>query len=53
MKLRCWGTRGNLATPRPEMLGLGGNTSCYEVKLADRASILLDCGTGLIEYAIR
>jgi phosphoribosyl 1,2-cyclic phosphodiesterase len=51
MKLHFWGTRGNLPTPLPEMLGLGGNTSCYEVQLGERASILLDCGTGLIEHA--
>ena len=50
LTLRCWGTRGNLATPQAEMLELGGNTSCYEVGLGDQ-SLILDCGTGVIEYA--
>ncbi len=51
MKLRCWGTRGNIATPSVETLALGGNTSCYEVALGGGRSLVLDCGTGLIEYA--
>jgi ribonuclease BN (tRNA processing enzyme) len=51
VKLRCWGTRGNLATPRVEMLGLGGNSSCYEVILDSEHSLMLDAGTGLIEFA--
>lgn len=51
LSLRCWGTRGNLATPQAEMLELGGNTSCYEVGLSEDQSLVLDCGTGIIEYA--
>lgn len=51
MKLRCWGTRGNLATPRAEMLGLGGNSSAYQIQLTPEHSLLLDAGTGLIEFA--
>jgi phosphoribosyl 1,2-cyclic phosphodiesterase len=40
-----------MATPRADSLRLGGNTSCYEVELGAGATLILDCGTGLIEYA--
>ena len=35
MKVTLWGTRGSLATPGPETVRYGGNTSCVEVCGAD------------------
>jgi CheY-like chemotaxis protein/phosphoribosyl 1,2-cyclic phosphodiesterase len=46
MRLRFWGTRGSLAKPGPSTVRYGGNTSCVEVRTADGALIVLDCGTG-------
>lgn len=51
MNLRFWGTRGSIATPGEHTIELGGNTTCAEVGLASGKSLLLDCGTGAIEYA--
>jgi CheY-like chemotaxis protein/phosphoribosyl 1,2-cyclic phosphodiesterase len=46
MRVQFWGTRGSLAKPGPTTLRYGGNTSCVEVRTADRTLIVLDCGTG-------
>jgi CheY-like chemotaxis protein len=46
MRVRFWGTRGSLAKPGPTTLRYGGNTSCVEVRTAEGALIILDCGTG-------
>ena len=46
MRVQFWGTRGSLAKPGPTTLRYGGNTSCVEVRTADRTRIVLDCGTG-------
>lgn len=51
MKVQFWGTRGNIASPGAHTIELGGNTSCVEVDLTGRTHIILDAGTGLIEYA--
>ena len=45
MHARIWGCRGSLATPGPETLRYGGNTSCVEVRL-NGAVLVLDAGTG-------
>ena len=47
MKLRVWGCRGSLATPGPETLRYGGNTSCVEVRGDDGGVVILDAGTGM------
>lgn len=47
MKARVWGCRGSLATPGPETLRYGGNTSCVEVRLDDGSVMVLDAGTGI------
>jgi phosphoribosyl 1,2-cyclic phosphodiesterase len=48
VRLKIWGCRGSLATPGPETVRYGGNTSCIEVMLADDDAILvLDAGTGI------
>lgn len=45
--LTFWGVRGSLPTPRRENLGYGGNTSCLEIRSADREIAIFDAGTGI------
>ncbi len=47
MRFTLWGTRGSLATPGPETVRYGGNTSCVEVRGADGTLLILDAGTGI------
>ncbi len=47
MKVTLWGTRGSLATPGPETVRYGGNTSCVEVVGANGTRLVLDAGTGI------
>jgi phosphoribosyl 1,2-cyclic phosphodiesterase len=49
MKVRVWGCRGSLASPGPDTVRYGGNTSSVEVRLADGTLIILDAGTGIRE----
>lgn len=42
-----WGTRGSIATPGPESMRYGGNTSCVEVRAGDGSLLVLDAGTGV------
>jgi len=44
---RIWGCRGSLATPGPDTVTYGGNTSCVELRLADGTLVVLDAGTGI------
>ena len=46
MQVRFWGTRGSIATPGPDTIRFGGNTSCVEVTTNAGARFILDCGTG-------
>jgi ribonuclease BN (tRNA processing enzyme) len=36
-----------LATPGPDTIASGGNTSCLEIRLADDSLLVLDAGTGI------
>lgn len=48
MKVRFWGTRGSVPTPRAEMTRHGGNTSCVEVITDEPYHLVaLDAGTGI------
>jgi ribonuclease BN (tRNA processing enzyme) len=47
VRAKIWGCRGSLATPGPETVRYGGNTSCIEVRLADGTLLILDAGTGI------
>ena len=49
MRVAIWGCRGSVATPGPETVRCGGNTSCVEVSLADGSVFILDAGTGIRE----
>ncbi|OGL43632.1 MAG: hypothetical protein A2161_05715 [Candidatus Schekmanbacteria bacterium RBG_13_48_7] len=53
MKIRFWGTRGSIASPGPETIKYGGNTSCLEVRLANGKLIILDAGTGIRKLGIK
>lgn len=44
--VRFWGVRGSIATPGPETVRYGGNTTCVEVRVGDEI-IILDAGTGI------
>jgi phosphoribosyl 1,2-cyclic phosphodiesterase len=47
MRVRLWGTRGSLATPGPDTMRYGGNTSCVEVIGSEGTVLVLDAGTGV------
>jgi ribonuclease BN (tRNA processing enzyme) len=53
MKLRFWGTRGSVPSPSDDTRELGGNTACVQLVDTNGNSLLVDCGTGIIEYASR
>jgi phosphoribosyl 1,2-cyclic phosphodiesterase len=44
--VRFFGVRGSIATPGPDTVEFGGNTSCVEVQCGDR-HLVLDTGTGM------
>ncbi|MFT5425104.1 MAG: phosphoribosyl 1,2-cyclic phosphodiesterase [Gammaproteobacteria bacterium] len=45
--LRFWGVRGSYAAPFASHLGVGGNTSCVEIRSGDHL-LICDAGTGII-----
>jgi phosphoribosyl 1,2-cyclic phosphodiesterase/DNA-binding response OmpR family regulator len=47
MQVRFWGTRGSIATPGPETVRYGGNTSCVSVRTRSGTQLVIDAGTGL------
>ena len=47
MKVNLWGTRGSLASPGPDTIRYGGNTSCVSVEGSDGTWLVLDAGTGI------
>jgi phosphoribosyl 1,2-cyclic phosphodiesterase len=47
VRVTFWGTRGSLATPGPDTLRYGGNTSCVEVRGDGGDLLVLDAGTGI------
>ncbi len=47
MRVRVWGVRGSQASPGPETVRYGGNTSCVEVVATPGHVVVLDAGTGL------
>jgi ribonuclease BN (tRNA processing enzyme) len=46
-KLKFWGVRGSYPTVDASTLGVGGNTSCVEVRV-DGRRLIFDAGTGII-----
>lgn len=51
MKVRFWGVRGSIASPGPQTVRYGGNTTCIEVRSDAGALIILDAGTGIFPLA--
>lgn len=47
MNVTFWGTRGSLASPSPDTVRYGGNTSCVAVQGREGTFVILDAGTGL------
>lgn len=47
MKVTLWGTRGSLASPGPDTIRYGGNTSCASVEGQEGTLLVLDAGTGI------
>jgi phosphoribosyl 1,2-cyclic phosphodiesterase len=47
--LRFWGVRGSYSAPFQTHLGVGGNTSCVEIRCGDHV-MLCDAGTGIIPF---
>src|SRR5206468_9457505 len=52
MKARIWGCRGSLATPGPETVRYGGDTSCLEVRTPSGRLLVLDAGTGIRQLGL-
>ncbi|HSF81586.1 MAG TPA: MBL fold metallo-hydrolase [Anaerolineales bacterium] len=47
MKATLWGTRGSLASPGPDTIRYGGNTSCVSIMGSQGTLLVLDAGTGI------
>ena len=47
MRATFWGTRGSLASPGPDTIRYGGNTSCVSVEGKEGTLLVLDAGTGI------
>jgi phosphoribosyl 1,2-cyclic phosphodiesterase len=47
VRLKIWGCRGSVATPGPDTVQYGGNTSCVEVTNDHETVLVLDAGTGI------
>ena len=52
MRATIWGCRGTLASPGPETIHYGGQTSCIVLDLDDGSVVILDAGTGIRPYGI-
>ncbi len=52
MKLRFWGVRGSIATPGPNTVKYGGNTTCIEITTDNNDLIILDAGTGIHPFGL-
>lgn len=47
MEVNLWGTRGSIASPGPDTVRYGGNTSCVSITGTEGTLIVLDAGTGI------
>ncbi len=47
MRATIWGCRGTLASPGPETVRYGGQTSCVAIDADEDALLILDAGTGI------
>lgn len=51
MKIKFWGVRGSIATPRLDALRYGGNTTCIQIVTDSGENIIIDAGTGIFPLA--
>jgi len=49
--IKFWGVRGSYPVPGLETTGIGGNTSCTEIRIND-ALVIIDAGTGIIKLGM-
>jgi phosphoribosyl 1,2-cyclic phosphodiesterase len=47
MKVKFWGVRGSIASPGPNTVRYGGNTTCIEIRTDNNELLILDAGTGI------
>lgn len=47
MKVKFWGVRGSIASPGPQTVRYGGNTTCIEIRTDNNELIIIDAGTGI------
>ena len=47
MEITFWGTRGSVASPGPDTVIFGGNTTCVEITLSSGHTVVIDAGTGI------
>jgi phosphoribosyl 1,2-cyclic phosphodiesterase len=47
MKIKFWGVRGSIASPGPNTVRYGGNTTCIEIRTDNNELIIVDAGTGI------
>ncbi len=52
MRATIWGCRGTLASPGPETVRYGGQTSCVVVESDDGSLLILDAGTGIRPFGM-
>ena len=52
MRATVWGSRGTIASPGPETVRYGGQTSCISLDLADGSLVILDAGTGIRSFGM-
>jgi phosphoribosyl 1,2-cyclic phosphodiesterase len=48
-----WGTRGSIASPGPETVKYGGNTTCISVETDAGETIIIDGGTGIRKLGLK
>ena len=53
MKVTLWGTRGSIASPGPETVRYGGNTTCLSVETEAGDVIIIDGGTGVRKLGLK
>ena len=46
MQVKFWGVRGSIASASQGTAGVGGNTTCVEIRCGDEL-IIIDTGTGV------
>ncbi|MDD2915795.1 MAG: MBL fold metallo-hydrolase [Gallionella sp.] len=47
MKVKFWGVRGSIPSPRAGTVRYGGNTTCIEIRTDNNELIIIDGGTGI------